>query len=113
MGKGRAHLLPIQLDISMNNQPPRLINAMRKTTPKNKHIHPSLNLTQHQAPDRRKTLLIILSPPLPFHPRIPHRTPMFIQKDLIIGPNAGTSERSREFARTHIRDGTREIPFLE
>jgi len=38
---------------------------------------------------------------------------MLIKKHFIPRPDARTSEGSRKFARTDIRDGAGEIPFLE
>jgi len=102
-----THLDPIQLDIPMYNQPPRLIHTMHKTTPKQKNIQPSLHLHKHQTPHRRHPLLghllLLLHLLLP-RPQLPPRILLQIQF---------VPSRKHRTARTYVRDVVGQIPPLE
>ena len=91
----------------MNNQPPRLIHTMHKTTPKQKNIQPPLHLHKHQTPHRRHPLLLhlflhllLLLPRTQLPPRI------LLQIKLV-------PTRKHRSPRTHVRDIVGEVPPLE
>ena len=99
----KTNLLPIEQHIPMNDQPPSLINTMRKATPKNKNVNPPLHLREHQTPHRRHSLLLHLL--LQILLLLPPSRKLF-QGSLII-------PRQNLPARPHVWDSFGEVPTLE
>jgi hypothetical protein len=58
--RGMQHLLAIEQDISMNDEPSSLVNAVRKAAAKYKDVDPSLDLRKHQTANGRQSLQLFL-----------------------------------------------------
>ena len=89
----------------MYDEPSRLINAVRKAAPEQEHVHPPLDLAEHQAAHGRHALLLFLLQPLPLLLRIrlssckQGKLVLVVAEHGLLGP--------------HIGQGGRQVPALE